>query len=135
MGPPDLPDHLEAGLPLNSLDQVENEAEGRDLSVGERLQITTPESDKEEVRQGRQFGLLGLSGLSSGLGGLGGLGGVGGLGGLGGLNGCNGLSVGYDRLVLQAIQKAGLRLMQLSLILQSALSSSCGGLGGVGLGG
>jgi len=48
--PPDLPDHLEAGLPLNSLDQVENEAEGRDLPVGERLQITTPESGQEEVR-------------------------------------------------------------------------------------
>jgi len=46
--PPDLPDHLEAGLPLNSL--VQEEAEGRDLPVGERLQITTPESGEEEVR-------------------------------------------------------------------------------------
>jgi len=50
--PPDLPDHLEAGLPLNSLDQ--EEAEGRDLPVGERLQITTPESGEGEVRWGNK---------------------------------------------------------------------------------
>ena len=63
--PPDLPDHLEAGLPLNSLDQValprfflmtkaqnklKEEAEGRDLPVGEMLQITTPESGEEDPR-------------------------------------------------------------------------------------
>ena len=63
--PPDLPDHLEAGLPFNSLDQValarfslvtkaqnkfKEEAEGRDLPVSERLQITTPESGEEDAR-------------------------------------------------------------------------------------
>ena len=64
--PPDLPDHLEAGIPLNSLDQVtlrmeskviklnhvkvNEDVEGRDLPVGERLQITTPESGEEDGR-------------------------------------------------------------------------------------
>ena len=68
--PPDLPDHLEAGIPLNSLDQVtlrmeskvikvnhvkvNEDVEGRDLPVGERLQITTPESGEEDGRWNEQ---------------------------------------------------------------------------------
>ena len=32
------------------LERKKEEAEGRDLPVGERLQITTPESGEEEVR-------------------------------------------------------------------------------------